>query len=115
MKNKIHVYFVFALVTTTERALHSVAALYSYLSPYNNTGGRLFGALHNKTTARHAESWSNLGQDLRKRLKNTEKCLRCQSFYVGVCALVHQGTDDKAEKNNYKTGIQYVQSSCLGK
>ncbi len=68
-QNQMHAYFIFALVTTTQRALHGVAALHSYLSPHNNAGGRLFGALHNKTTAGHAEGWGDLGQDLRKSLK----------------------------------------------
>lgn len=61
MKSIRRAYFIFALVTTTECALHGVAALHSYLSPDNNTGSRLFGALHNKTTASHAEGWGNLG------------------------------------------------------
>lgn len=34
----IQTYFIFALVTAAERALHGVAALYSDLSPYDNTG-----------------------------------------------------------------------------
>lgn len=83
-----HIYFVFALVTPAERALHSVAALYSYLSPHNNTGGRLFGALHDETTAGHAESRGNLGQDLWKRLKerkmfNVSHLSRCSGTVRG--------------------------------
>lgn len=69
-QDKKDAYFIFALITATERAFHGVAALYSYLSPHNNTSSRLFGALHNKTAAGHAESRGNLGQDLRQGLKN---------------------------------------------
>lgn len=84
MKNKRGAYFILALVTTTECAFHGVAALYSYLSPYNNTGSRLFGALHNKTTASHAEGWGDLGQDLRERLNKTGKCLfLCRHVCMG--------------------------------
>lgn len=68
----VNTYLIFALVTATERALHCIAALYSNLSPNNHAGGWLFGALHNKTAAGHAEGWGDLGEDLRKRLKNRE-------------------------------------------
>ena len=76
IKENTKTYFIFSLVTTTKRALHGVAALNSYLSPYNNTGSRFFGALHNKTAAPHAEGRGDLRQDLRESLKNTGKCLR---------------------------------------
>lgn len=46
----IQTYFIFALVTATERALHGIAALYSNLPPYHNTGCRLFRAFNDKTT-----------------------------------------------------------------
>lgn len=65
-------YFVFALVTATERALHGVAALHSDLSPHHDSGGRLFGAFHNKTAAAHAEGRGDLGQDFRKSLGKTQ-------------------------------------------
>lgn len=66
-------YFVFALVTATERALHGVAALHSDLSPHHDSGGRLFGAFHNKTAAAHAEGRGDLGQDFRKSLGKTQE------------------------------------------
>lgn len=64
-----YVYLIFPLVTATERALHGIAALHSDLSPYNHTSSWLFGTLHNKTAACHAEGWGNLGQDLGKCLQ----------------------------------------------
>lgn len=66
-------YFIFALVTPTERALHGVAALYSDFSPHDNTCRWLFRTLNDKAAAAHAEGWSDLGQDLRKSLENTGK------------------------------------------
>lgn len=68
-----HTYFIFALVTPAECALHGVAALYPDLSPYDNTCRRLFRALHDEAAAAHAEGWSDLGQDLRKSLENKGK------------------------------------------
>lgn len=113
-------YFIFSLVTTTKRALHGVAALNSYLSPYNNAGSRFFGALHNKTAAPHAESRGNLRQDLRESLKNTGKYLRYWSGCVGVCVcvLVHLEADDKihfivATNNCVQQNWAYVQSRYL--
>lgn len=73
-------YFIFALVTPAECALHGVAALYPDLSPYDNTCRRLFRALHDEAAAAHAEGWSDLGQDLRKGLENEGK-IQDEAFY----------------------------------
>lgn len=61
-------HFVFPLVTAAERALHGVAALHADLSPHDDSGGRFFGAFHNKAAAAHAEGRGDLGQDFRKSL-----------------------------------------------
>lgn len=87
INNKTHVYFIFALVTAAERALHSVATLDSDLPPHNNAGCRLFGAFHDKTAAAHAEGWGDLGQDFRKGLENTGQGLRSQSKSVCVAGV----------------------------
>lgn len=70
---KRHAYLVFALVTTTERALHGVAPLHSDLSPHDNSRCRLFGAFHDKAAAAHAEGRGDLGQDFRQSLGRTHK------------------------------------------
>lgn len=66
-------YFVFALVTAAERALHGVAALHADLSPHDDAGGRLLGALHHKAAAAHAEGRGDLGQDFRESLGKTHR------------------------------------------
>lgn len=64
-------YFIFALVTSTQRAFHCVTPLYSYLSPDNNSCCRFLGLFHYKAAAAHAECWGSLTQDLRERLQDS--------------------------------------------